>query len=280
MAGLNVSLSFFFATFALCQGARKVSKALLPGGVYASFAREAVGAAQLGACCLEMRVLVELGPWAGVFGPDLLLTLLFLIVLAHGATCDGAAANPTMSLQELLLAEASLPCTLLTLVAQGLGVQAARTLTRLYWAWELSDLHVLQSLMDAHCSSALHTSVPHGTLVEGACAFFFHLTLLRFRNSLPIYRVPLVALLVTIMAYTGEIWLPLPGAHRNLCTHLDTQERSCSQGGLPAPRDCGQPSPGNLGVVGGRPAGLDTVHWSGTLGPCWRRPFWLALSTL
>uniref|UniRef100_A0A452U1V7 Aquaporin n=1 Tax=Ursus maritimus TaxID=29073 RepID=A0A452U1V7_URSMA len=203
MAGLNVSLSFFFATFALCQGARKVSKALLPGGVYASFAREAVGAAQLGACCLEMRVLVELGPWAGGFGPDLLLTLLFLIVLAHGATCDGAAANPTVSLQELLLAEASLPCTLLTLVAQGLGVQQARTLTRLYWAWELSDLHVLQSLMDAHCSSALHTSVPHGTLVEGACAFFFHLTLLRFRNSLPIYRVPLVALLVTIMAYTA-----------------------------------------------------------------------------
>ncbi|XP_047579036.1 aquaporin-12-like [Lutra lutra] len=203
MAGLNVSLSFFFVTFALCQAARRLSKALLPEGTYASFAREVVGAAQLGACCLEMRVLVELGPWAGGFGPDLLLTLLFLLLLAHGATCDGAAANPTVSLQELLLAEASVPCTLLALVAQGLGMQVARVLTRRYWAWELSDLHVLQSLMDAHCSSALRTSVPHGTLVEGACAFFFHLSLLRFRNTLPVYRVPLMALLVTFMAYTA-----------------------------------------------------------------------------
>lgn len=207
MAGLNVSLSFFFATFALCQAARRLSKALLPADAYASFAREAVGAAQLGACCLEMRVLVELGPWAGGFGPDLLLTLLFLLLLVHWATCDGAAANPTVSLQELLLAEASMPCTLLALAAQGLGMQAARMLTRRYWAWELSDLHVLQSLMDAHCSSALRTSVPHGMLVEGACAFFFHLSLLRFRNTLPVYRVPLTALLVTFMAYTGETWL-------------------------------------------------------------------------
>ncbi|XP_032211421.1 aquaporin-12-like isoform X2 [Mustela erminea] len=203
MAGLNVSLSFFFATFALCQAARRLSKALLSEGTYASFAREVVGAAQLGACCLEMRVLVELGPWAGGFGPDLLLTLLFLLLLVHGATCDGAAANPTVSLQELLLAEASVPCTLLALAAQGLGMQAARVLTRRYWAWELSDLHVLQSLMDAHCSSTLRTSVTHGTLVEGACAFFFHLSLLRFRNTLPVYRVPLTALLVTFMAYTA-----------------------------------------------------------------------------
>ncbi|XP_070345332.1 putative aquaporin-12B isoform X2 [Equus asinus] len=205
MAGLNVSLCFFFATFALCQAARRVSKALLPAGAYASFAREAAGAAQLGACCLEMRMLVELGPWARGFGPDLLLTLLFLLFLVHGATFDGASANPAVSLQELLLAEAPLLGTLLKLAAQGLGMQAACVLTRLYWSWELNDLHVLQNLMAEHCSSALSTTVPHGTLVEGACAFFFHLTLLRFRNSLPIYRVPAVALLVTVMAYIGMV---------------------------------------------------------------------------
>lgn len=209
MAGLNVSLSFFLATIALCQAARRASKALLPAGAYHSFAREAAGAAQLGACCLELRVLVELGPWAGGFGPDLLLTLLFLLFLAHGATFDGASANPAVSLQELLLAEASVPSTLLKLVAQALGVQAACTLTQLYWAWELSDLHMLQNLMAAHCSSALRTTVLHGALVEGACAFFFHLTLLRLQHSLPIYRVPAVALLVTILAYTGETWAPL-----------------------------------------------------------------------
>lgn len=212
MAGLNVSLSFFLAVIALCQAARRASKALLPAGAYDNFAREAAGAAQLGACCLELRMLVELGPWAGGFGPDLLLTLLFLLFLAHGATFDGASANPAVSLQELLLAEASVPSTLLKLAAQGLGVQAACALTRLYWAWELSDLHVLQNLMAAHCSSALRTSVPHGALVEGACAFFFHLTLLRLRNSLPVYRVPAVALLVTVTAYTAG---PLTSAFFN-----------------------------------------------------------------
>ena len=204
MAGLNVSLSFFLATIALCQAARRASKALLPAGIYTSFAREAAGAAQLGACCLELRMLAELGPWARGFGPDLLLTLLFLLFLVHGATFDGASANPTVALQELLLAEAALPSTLLKLAAQVLGVQAACALTRLCWAWELSDLHLLQNLMAAHCSSALRTTVPLGVLVEGACAFFFHLSLLRLRNCLPLYRVPAVALLVTITSYTGE----------------------------------------------------------------------------
>ncbi|XP_036925146.1 aquaporin-12-like [Sturnira hondurensis] len=212
MAGLNVSLSFFLATIALCQVARRVSKALLPEGIYTSFAREVVGAAQLGACCLELGALVELGPWAGGLGLDLLLTLLFLLFLVHGATFDGASANPAVALQELLLAEATLPDTLLRLVAQALGVQAACAMTRRYWAWELSDLHVLKNLMEAHCSSALRTTVPLGTLVEGACAFFFHLSLLRLRNSLPPYRVLAVALLVTVTAYTAG---PLTSAFFN-----------------------------------------------------------------
>ncbi|XP_004695608.1 PREDICTED: aquaporin-12 [Condylura cristata] len=203
MAGLNVSLCFFLATFALCQAARRAARALLPAGAYASFAREAAGAAQLGACCLEMRMLVEIGPWAGGFGPDLLLTLVFLLFLAHGATFDGASANPAVALQEFLLAQASLPGTLLKLVAQALGLGAAGALTRLFWGWELSQLHVLQNLMAAHCHSALRTSVAHGALVEGACAFFFHLTLLRFWNSPPLFRVPAVALLVTVMAYAA-----------------------------------------------------------------------------
>nr|XP_036278317.1 aquaporin-12-like [Pipistrellus kuhlii] len=212
MAGLNVSLLFFLATIALCQAARRAAKALLPKGAYVSFALGVAGAAQLGTCCLEMRMLAELGPWAGGFGPDLLLTLLFLLFLAHGATFDWASANPTVSLQELLLAEASLPGTLLKLAAQGLGMQAACALTRLYWAWELSDLHVLQNLMAEHCSSALRTTVTHGALVEGTCAFVFHLALLRLRNSLPVYRVPAVALLVTVSAYTAG---PLTSAFFN-----------------------------------------------------------------
>ncbi|XP_041505727.1 aquaporin-12-like [Microtus oregoni] len=203
MASLNVSLSFFFATCALCEVARRASKALLPAGTYANFSREAVGAAQLAACCLELRVLVELGPWAGGFGPDLLLTLVFLLFVVHGVTFDGASANPTVALQEFLMAEASLPNTLLKVVAQVLGAQAACALTQHCWTWELSELHLLQSLMAVDCSSTLRTSVLQGTLVEGACTFFFHLSLLHLQHSLLVYRVPALALLVTFMAYTA-----------------------------------------------------------------------------
>ncbi|XP_048664846.1 aquaporin-12-like isoform X2 [Marmota marmota marmota] len=205
MAGLNVSLSFFLATCALCQAARRASRALLSAGAYASFAREVAAAAQLAACCLEMQVLMEIGPWAGGFGPDLLLTLVFLLFLVHGATFDGASANPSVALQDFLMAEASLSSTLLKLAAQGLGMQAAHALARRCWAWELSELHLVQSLMAAHCSSALRTSVPQGTLVEGACAFFFHLALLRLPHSAPVYRVPTLALLVTVMTYVGMV---------------------------------------------------------------------------
>ncbi|XDB48088.1 hypothetical protein AB1E18_001672 [Capra hircus] len=212
MAGLNVSLCFFLATFALCQAVRRAAKALLPGGTYAHFAREVAGTAQLGACCLEMRMLVELGPWALGFGPDLLLTLVFLLLLVHGATLDGASANPTVSLQRFLLAEASLPSTLLELVAQALGVQAAGALTRLYWAWGLSDLHLLQSLMDPHCSSALRTAAPHGALLEGSCAFLLHLALLRLQGSRAVHRAPAVALLLTAVAGTAG---PLTSAFLN-----------------------------------------------------------------
>lgn len=202
MAGLNVSIAFFLATLALCEAVRKAAKALLPAGAY-SVAREAAGAAQLGACCLEMRALAEVGPWAGGVGPDLLLTLLFLLFLAHGATFDGAAANPTVTLQDWLLAEASLAGAGLRVAAQALGLQAGCTLTRLFWACELSDLHMLQHLMAQHCSSALRTDPAHGTTVEAACACLFHLTLLSLRRSPQIYKVPAIALLVTVMAYTG-----------------------------------------------------------------------------
>ncbi|KAM6178476.1 putative aquaporin-12A [Rhynchocyon petersi] len=212
MAALNVSLAFFCGTFALCEAARRACRLLLPPGAYTSFAQELVGAVQLAACCLELRVLVELGPWAAGLGADLLLTLLFLLFLGHGASLDRIWANPTVALQDLLLAEASLPSTLLRLAAQALGMAAACALARLYWSWELSSLHIFQNLLASDCSSTLRTSVPHGALVEATCAFFFHLTLLRFRHNHPVYRVPAMALLVTVLGYTAG---PLTSAFFN-----------------------------------------------------------------
>ncbi|XP_007532072.1 aquaporin-12-like [Erinaceus europaeus] len=201
MAGLNVSLGFFLATFSLCQAARWAAEALLPAGAWASFAREAVGAAQLGACCLELRALAELGPWAGGAGPDVALTLLFLLLLAHGATLDASWANPSVALQDFLLASGSPVGLLRQLAAQALGLWAAGLLTARVWAWELSTPHLLQGLMAQHCGSTLHTSVAHGALLEGGGTLLLHLALLRLRTSLTVYRVPVLAALTTALAY-------------------------------------------------------------------------------
>ncbi|XP_037706420.1 aquaporin-12-like isoform X1 [Choloepus didactylus] len=203
MAALNASLAFFFATFAVCEAARRAARSLLPASAWGSLAREAAGAAQLCACGLEMTLLLELGPWAGGFGPDLLLTLLFLLLLLHGATCAGAAAWPTVALRDFLLAEAPLPGTLLKPAAQALGAQAAGALTRLCWAWGLSELHTLQALLAADCSWALRSPGARGALREGTCAFLFHLALLGLRRRPVACRAPALALLVTVMTHTA-----------------------------------------------------------------------------
>lgn len=75
------------------------------------------------ACCLEMRMLVELGLGRWASAPTL-LTWSSCCSWCTGHPGRGPA-NPTVSLQRFLLAEASLPSTLLELVAQALGVQAA-----------------------------------------------------------------------------------------------------------------------------------------------------------
>ncbi|XP_044522639.1 aquaporin-12-like [Gracilinanus agilis] len=203
MAGLNVSLCFFFIIVTLCEGARRLSKMFLPQNIYSSFAGELASALQLCACCLELRMLVEIGLWGGGFGPDVVLTLLFLLFLVHGLSFDGASANPAVSIQEFLMMESSLLVTAVKLSAHFMGMKASCVLTNLYWSWELTDFHLIQNLIARDCSSSLRTSVGQGTLVEATCSFFFHLTLLQFQHSLFIYRVTAQALVVTILAYTA-----------------------------------------------------------------------------
>nr|XP_006009788.1 PREDICTED: aquaporin-12-like [Latimeria chalumnae] len=203
MAGLNISLGYFFVVVALCDVLRRVSKRRLPSVVHSTFLRELASSFQLCACCLELRMLVEIGAWGGGFGADVTMTLLFLLFLVHGATFDGASANPTVSLQQFLQVDSSLLGTTLQIMGQFAGCEAARAGARLYWSWELTDLHIIQNMMASDCSSSLRTSVSQGVFVEGVCAFLFHLALLRFQHSSPTYRVPIIASLVTLLAYTA-----------------------------------------------------------------------------
>ncbi|NWX90629.1 AQP12 protein, partial [Nothoprocta pentlandii] len=212
MAGLNISIAFLFLTIGICEAGRRLFKRLFSLRVYSCLARELAGSLQLCAGCLELKMLMEIGLWGGGFGPDVTLTLLFLLFLAHGASFDGASANLTVSLQEFLIRDSSLGETTAKLLAQSIGMSLGWVITKYYWSWELTDFHLIQNLMSLECSSSLHTSLSHGVFVEGVCSFFFHLVILKFHHSRPMYRVPVLAVTVTLLDYIAG---PFTGAFFN-----------------------------------------------------------------
>ncbi|XP_065700489.1 aquaporin-12-like [Patagioenas fasciata] len=212
MAGLNVSITFLFLVVGACQAFRCLSKRLLSPRAYGCLATELAASFQLCASCLELRMLVEIGPWGGGFGPDVVLTLLFILFAVHGASFDGASANPTVSLQEFLLLESSLATTAAKLVAQGAGMGTGWAVTKLYWSWELTQFHLIQNLIASECSSSIYTSLQHAAFAEGTCSFLLHLVLLKLHQSHPMYRVPALAATVTFLTYAAA---PFTGAFFN-----------------------------------------------------------------
>lgn len=216
MAGLNVSIAFLFLVVGVCQALRWISKRFLSPGAYGCLARELAGSLQLCTSCLELRMLVEIGPWGGGFGPDVVLTLLFLLFVVHGTSFDGASANPTVSLQEFLLLESNLTATAAKLLAQGAGAGTGWAVTKLYWSWELTHFHLIQNLIASECSSSIRTSLHHAAFVEGTCSFLFHLVLYKLRQSHPTCRVPALAATVTFLTYTGEQHLPSSKSFRKI----------------------------------------------------------------
>ncbi|NXP24558.1 AQP12 protein, partial [Scytalopus superciliaris] len=203
MTALNVSIAFFFVSVGTCQALRWLSKRLLPPGAYGCLARELAGSLQLCTSCLELRMLMDIGPWGGGFGLDVVLTLLFLLLAVHGASSDGASANPTVPVQEFLLLESGLAATAAKLLAQAAGTGLGWALTKLFWSWELTQFHFIQNLISWECSSPIRTALPHAALVEGACSFLFHLVLLKSRHGHPVWGVPARAATATFLTYTA-----------------------------------------------------------------------------
>ncbi|KAM5164964.1 putative aquaporin-12B [Mantella aurantiaca] len=203
MAGLNIVVGFFISVVALSQLIRWITKKYLPTRIYRCTTSELASSLQLCACYMELRMLVEIGMWGGGYGPDVVSTLLFLLFLAHGFTFNGASANPTVSFQEFLLLDGPFIDTIVKLLFQYAGMEVARFLTTKYWMLELTDFHTIQMMMSNDCSPSLQTSLAQGFFVEALCAFCYHLLLLRFQNSRRVYRIPTMALTVTLLAYAG-----------------------------------------------------------------------------
>ncbi|KAK0156074.1 Aquaporin-12 [Merluccius polli] len=196
MSGLNASLGYFIgaASFGIA------SRVLLRRRPRLHFLLESAASFVLAACLLEVQTIVEVGQWAGGLGPDVSVTVLFVVLLTHGVVCGGggggggASGNPALT-----LARPTAAPTLLAFLGAHLALMAALH----YWSLELTDMHLIKNLMSSSCSTSLQVSVLQGFITESVCTLVFHLVHLSLRRRSALIRIPLVAVLLTFLSHTG-----------------------------------------------------------------------------
>ncbi|KAI3368967.1 hypothetical protein L3Q82_025945 [Scortum barcoo] len=200
MSGLNASLGYFLAVVIFAALVRTLLKKWPRFGFILEFASSFM----LVACWLEVQTIVEVGQWAGGLGPDVTLTILFVVLLTHGIICGGASGNPNLVVQKFLQLEASTLPTLLSVAAQFLGAHLAILAAVYYWSLELTDMHMIKNLMARECSTSLLVSLLQGFFTECVCALIFHLIHLNLRRRSSLIRVPLITVLLTFLSYTAK----------------------------------------------------------------------------
>ncbi|CAL8395268.1 unnamed protein product [Boreogadus saida] len=200
MSGLNASLGYFIAIVAFGIS----SRVLLRRRPRLDFLLELAASFVLAACLLEVQTIVEVGQWAGGLGPDVCVTILFVVLLTHGVACGNASGNPTLTLVRFLTLEETPIPTLLAVAGQFLGAHVALLAALHYWGLELTDMHMIKNLMASSCSTSLRVSVLHGFFTECVCALVFHLVHLSMRRRSAMIRIPLVAVLLTFLSHTAS----------------------------------------------------------------------------
>ncbi|XP_070817590.1 aquaporin 12 [Chaetodon trifascialis] len=200
MSGLNASLGYFVAVVIFAATVRIVLKKRPRLGFILEFASSFL----LVACWLEVQTIVEVGQWAGGLGPDVTVTILFVVLLTHGVICGDASGNPSMVVLKFLQLEATTVPTLLSVAAQFLGAHFALYVALYYWSLELTDMHMIKNLMARECSTSLLVSLPQGFFTECVCALIFHLIQLNLQRRSALIRVPLIAVLLTFLSHTAR----------------------------------------------------------------------------
>ncbi|XP_022607164.1 aquaporin-12-like [Seriola dumerili] len=200
MSGLNASLGYFVAVVIFAASVRT----LVRKWPRFTFILEFASSFMLVACWLEVQTIVEVGEWAGGLGPDVTVTMLFVLLLTHGVICGGTSGNPTLAVQGFLQLEATTLLTLLAVVAQFLGAHLALLVAVYYWGLELTDMHMIKNLMARECSTSLLVSLLQGFFTECVCALIFHLVHLNLRRRSALIRVPLIAVLLTFLSHTAR----------------------------------------------------------------------------
>lgn len=206
MSGLNASLGFFVA----CVISAALLQALFKKWPRFSFILEFASSFMLVACLLEVQTIVEVGQWAGGLGPDVTVTMLFVVLLTHGVISGNAPGNPTLSVLKFLQLEALTLPTLLAVAAQFLGAHLALLAAVYYWSLELTDMHMIKNLMARECSTSLLVSLLQGFFTECMCALVFHLIHLSLLRRSALIRVPVIALLLTFLSHIGKLNLAPP----------------------------------------------------------------------
>lgn len=208
MSGLNASLGYFLAVVIFAA----LVRVLLKKWPRFSFIVEFASSFMLVACRLEVQTIVEVGEWAGGLGPDVTLTILFVVLLTHGVICGSASGNPTMVVLKFLQLEATTLSTLLTVAAQFVGAHLALLVAGYYWSLELTDMHMIKNLMASSCSTSLLVSMLQGFFTECVCTLIFHLVHLNLLRRSALIRVPLIGVLLTFLSHTGKLQVNLDTA--------------------------------------------------------------------
>lgn len=200
MSGLNASLGYFVAIVIFAASIRT----LIQKWPRFSLLMEFASSFMLVGCWLEVQTIVEVGEWAGGLGPDVTVTMLFVVLLSHGVVSGAAVGNPSVSLQRFLQLKASVLPTIISVLAQFTGAHLAVMAAVYYWSLELTDMHMIKNLMARECSTSLKVSVLQGFFTEFVCAVIFHLINLSLRRRSAVIRVPLIAVLLTFLSHTAR----------------------------------------------------------------------------
>lgn len=200
MSGLNITLGYFISVGVVCGFAKGLVTRWRPRW---SFLSEFIAAFALAACRLEVQTISEIGQWAGGLGQDVTLTMLFLALNVHGVIMQGVTGNPTVTLMGFLQKETGAVSSCLSMAGQFGGAQLALLFAGWYWAMELTDMHMIKVMMMTQCSSSLNVSLIQGTITEVTSALVFHLVALSLRQKSQLLRIPILALLLTLLHYTG-----------------------------------------------------------------------------
>lgn len=209
MSGLNVPLGYFLATVAFAI----LVRILLSKWPRFNFITDFASAFMLIACRMEVQTITDVGGWAGGLGPDVTVTILFVVLLTHSIVCGDATGNPNMVVLKCLQLEKTMAATLLAVLAQFVGAHLGMRVAEYYWSLELTDMHMIKNLMARECSTSLQVSLPQGFLTESVCALVFHLIHLNLRQRVhALIQVPLLAALLTFFSYAGKVLIwPLWG---------------------------------------------------------------------